>query len=125
MNKAELIKFYMDIGMTEEEATHIVNAMETELDEEESEGISDKVKLIVEIPRAMYEHIQNGTYCGALYKELKNGIPLDTLKAEIKEKCDNINNVISNLPYPKHRLVQGVLCEILASIDNVEREDKE
>lgn len=39
--------------------------------------MSDKVKLIVEIPKLMYESVQNGTYCGTLYEELKNGIPLD------------------------------------------------
>lgn len=38
MNEAELIKFYIDIGMTKEEATHIVNAMKTKLDEDEEES---------------------------------------------------------------------------------------
>lgn len=40
--------------------------------------MSDKVKLIIEIPKPMYESIQNGTYCGTLYEELKNGVPLDS-----------------------------------------------
>lgn len=47
--------------------------------------MSDKVKLIVEIPKLMYESVQNGTYCGTLYKELKNGIPLDDVKAEMEK----------------------------------------
>lgn len=38
MNKTELIKAYMDMGLTEEEAKHIINAMETELDEDEEES---------------------------------------------------------------------------------------
>ena len=40
MYKTELMKAYMDMGLTEEEAKHIINAMETDLeeDEEESEG---------------------------------------------------------------------------------------
>jgi len=48
--------------------------------------MNDTVKLIIEIPKAMYENVQNGTYCGTLYKELKNGTPLDDIKAEIEEK---------------------------------------
>lgn len=39
--------------------------------------MSDTVKLIIEIPKPMYESVQNGTYCGNLDEELKNGIPLD------------------------------------------------
>lgn len=46
--------------------------------------MSEKVKLIIEIPKPMYESVKNGTYCGTLYKELKNGIPLDDVKAEIE-----------------------------------------
>lgn len=34
------------------------------------------MKLIIEIPNEMYECVQNGTYCGTLYEELKNGTPL-------------------------------------------------
>ena len=51
--------------------------------------MSDTVKLIIEIPKPMYESVQNGTYCGTLYKELKNGIPLDDVKAEIRELRDS------------------------------------
>lgn len=49
--------------------------------------MSDTVKLIIEIPKPMYESIQNGTYCGNLYEELKNGTLLDTVKAEIFDKA--------------------------------------
>jgi len=34
------------------------------------------MKLIVDIPDKMYETVQDGTYCGTLYEELKNGTPL-------------------------------------------------
>ena len=44
--------------------------------------MSDTVKLIIEIPKPMYESVQNGTYCGNLYEELKNGTPLDENKGE-------------------------------------------
>ena len=49
--------------------------------------MSDTVKLIIEIPKTMYENVQNGTYCGTLYKELKNGIPLDKVTAEIEDEA--------------------------------------
>ena len=40
--------------------------------------MSETVKLIIERPKPMYENVQDGTYCGTLYKELKNGMPLDS-----------------------------------------------
>ena len=53
--------------------------------------MSEKVKLIIEIPKPMYESVQNGTYCGTLYEELKNGVPLDDVKAEIANMDGDIN----------------------------------
>ena len=91
--------------------------------------MSDTVKLIIEIPKEEYEYIKalsDVAIAPNTYSILvKNGIPLDTVKAEIKEKCDNINHITSHLPYSTHRFVQELLCEILASIDNEESEDKE
>lgn len=54
--------------------------------------MSDTVKLIIEIPKAMYDSVQNGTYCGNLYKELKNGTPLDDVKPENKEETEEMTN---------------------------------
>lgn len=34
------------------------------------------MKLMIDIPDKIYETVQNGTYCGTLYEELKNGTPL-------------------------------------------------
>ena len=52
--------------------------------------MSDTVKLIIEIPKPMYESVQNGTYCGTLYEELKNGILLDSNseRAEVQAYFD-------------------------------------
>lgn len=88
--------------------------------------MSDNIKLIIEIPKPMYENVQNGTYCGTLYEELKNGIPLDSVKAEIKEKCDRIDDIArANIyQYAPHREIQDLLCEILASIGNTESDLK-
>lgn len=54
--------------------------------------MTDTVKIIIEIPKAMYESVQNGTYCGTLYKELKNGTPLDDVKAEISAEAKGTMN---------------------------------
>ena len=34
------------------------------------------IELVIKIPEKIYESVMNGTYCGTLYQELKNGIPL-------------------------------------------------
>lgn len=34
------------------------------------------MRLIIEISDASYETVKNGTWCGSLYEELKNGTPL-------------------------------------------------
>ena len=86
--------------------------------------MSDTVKLIIEIPKAMYECIQNRLYCGSLYEYLEKGIPLDDVKAEIEKKCDRINSIASVLSYPRHSEIQELLCEILDSIGKAESEDK-
>lgn len=44
------------------------------------------MKLIIDIPDEMYQNVLNGTYCGTLYKELKNGIPQETV-TEFADRC--------------------------------------
>ena len=34
------------------------------------------IELVIKIPEEMYQNVLNGTYCGTLYEELKNGTPL-------------------------------------------------
>lgn len=47
------------------------------------------MKLIIDIPEEKYKTIQEGMYCGMLdadlYRDIKNGTPLDDLKAEIAD----------------------------------------
>ncbi len=35
-----------------------------------------EVELVIKIPEKLYESVMDGTYCGTLYQELKNGTPL-------------------------------------------------
>lgn len=44
------------------------------------------MRLLIEIPDEMYKTIQDGTYCGSLYEELKNGIPQETV-TEFADRC--------------------------------------
>lgn len=90
------------------------------------------MKLIIDIPEWKYKSICEGVEaskrCGVvgidpgIHEAIYNGTMLDSVKAEIKEKCDEINYIVSDLPYSKHRAIQELLCEILASIDKAESE---
>lgn len=35
------------------------------------------MKLVIDIPDEQYESVMNGTWCGPLYEELKNGVPVE------------------------------------------------
>lgn len=47
------------------------------------------MKLIIDIPEEKYKTIQEGMYCGMLdadlYRDIKNGIPLEQIRAEIEQ----------------------------------------
>lgn len=34
------------------------------------------MQIVIDIPEEMYQNVLDGTYCGTLYEELKNGTPL-------------------------------------------------
>ena len=83
--------------------------------------MSDTVKLIIEIPKPMYESIQNGIYCGTLYEELKNGIPLDDVKDIIRDKKTAETDVAREY----YNLGLGDAINILDYVGKAESEDKE
>lgn len=85
--------------------------------------MSDTVKVIIEIDKRAYKGCQklrtnddDGIVGLCAVNAIANGIPLDDVKAEIEKKCDRINSIASVLSYPRHREIQELLCEILASI---------
>ena len=91
-----------------------------------------KVKLIIEIPKELYENKKGyltNMDAHMICKAVQNGTTLDTIKAEIKKKCVRINTIFKSLAsvtsYPQHMEIQELLCEILTSIDNAESEGKE
>ena len=58
------------------------------------------MRLLIEIPEEMYKTVQDGTYCGSLYEELKNGTPLDEkelkLKRWIEKDIEMLNEIIES-----------------------------
>lgn len=42
----------------------------------EGHGAIKDVELVIKIPEKIYESVMDGTYCGTLYNELKNGTTL-------------------------------------------------
>lgn len=52
------------------------------------------MKLIIDFPDASYETVKNGTWCGSLYEELKNGTPLSE-----SEDCVSRQAVLSHKEY--------------------------
>ena len=46
------------------------------------------MKLIIDIPEEMHKQIKDGYVPLGISKYLKNGTPLDDVKAEIKKECD-------------------------------------
>ena len=88
--------------------------------------MSDTVKLIIEIPKPMYECIQNRLYCGSLYEYLEKGIPLDDVKAEIEQICQGIDTVSHN-EY-ENAVEQGkeiAYENVISILDNIGKEESE
>ena len=54
------------------------------------------MKIVIDIPEAVYKCVMDGTYCGTLYEELKNGVPVDTCGDCINRAAviDRINRLI-------------------------------
>ena len=54
------------------------------------------MKLVIDIPKEVYKCVMDGTYCGTLYEELKNGAPVDTRGDCISRQAviDRINKLI-------------------------------
>lgn len=93
--------------------------------------MSDTVKLIIEIDKRAYKGCQqlrtnddDGIVGFCAVNTIANGIPLDDAKAEIEKKCARINSIASVLSYPRHREIQELLCEILASIGKADMSGK-
>lgn len=90
--------------------------------------MSEKVKLIIEIPKELYEKKKGYLTNMDAYmicKAVRNGTTLDSVKAEIKKKCDCIDDIARAYiyQYAPHREIQDLLSEILTSIDNAESID--
>ena len=89
------------------------------------------MQIVIEIPNKIYESVQDGTYCGTLYEELKNGIPLPKGHGELKDtkaildKFDETYN--SKVGLIPDNLAEGFMqCEKLIKIaQTLVKADKE
>lgn len=45
------------------------------------------MQIVIDIPEELYQSVLNGTYCGTLYEELKNGTPLPN-RMEVREMSE-------------------------------------
>ena len=83
--------------------------------------MSDTVKLIIEIPKELHEALLNGyeePYSRMFSDVVKNGIPLDDVKAEIEAK----EMVETNIERQFYNMALGDVIEI---INNIGKADKE
>ena len=55
-----------------------------------------EVELVIKIPEKIYESVMDGTYCGTLYQELKNGTILPKGHGRLVD-ADEIDNNIYDL----------------------------
>ena len=61
------------------------------------------MQIVIDIPEEMYRTVQDGTYCGSLYEELKTGTPLpkghgrlgdlDAVMDDINRSIEGITNI--------------------------------
>lgn len=71
------------------------------------------MKLMIDIPDRIYETVQDGTYCGTLYEELKNGISLSE-----SEDCVSRQAVL-DLPRIKTHNVWGNVIHESVDVEDI------
>lgn len=89
------------------------------------------MKIIIDVTENLYETINNdkyGVHNGRVYDIIRNGTPLDDVKAEIG-KCKTRDELqISERDIKSKLMISTIYCnimEILDSIGKAESEDKE
>lgn len=90
--------------------------------------MSDTVQLIVTLSKGQYEHLKNIQYGGIaariIFNAVKNGIPLEDVKAEIDKQEFAHHQGLTHW-YMTPSEVKSVVFEILDNIGKAESEDKE
>ena len=70
------------------------------------------MKIVIDIPEEMYQSVLNGTYCGTLYEELKNGTPLPKGHGDLITKEQAIELVEFYQLNPQHFDFVNLIDEI-------------
>ena len=60
------------------------------------------MKLVINIDEKIYESVMNGTYCGTLYQELKNGTPLPKGHGDLIDRQELLKLPIDKANYPSN-----------------------
>lgn len=78
------------------------------------------MQIVIEIPDRIYESVQDGTYCGTLYKELKNGTPLPKGHGRLIDADDLYNS----LEFPTQQFASA-FKQVLDDAPTIIEADKE
>lgn len=89
--------------------------------------MSIRVKVVIEIYEDAYKYClltkdedknDMGFFTSHILEAVANGTHLSEIRAEVKEKCNGINEMVEGeLSYPLHRGIQSLLCDILDTFD--------
>ena len=71
-----------------------------------------EVELVIKIPEKIYESVMDGTYCGTLYQELKNGTLLPKGHGDLITKEQAIELVEFYQINPQHFNFVNLIDEI-------------
>lgn len=87
------------------------------------------MRLMIDIPDKIYETVQNGTYCGTLYEELKNGTPLPKGHGRLIDAdmvCDELEGKSFSTSSDYHNAIDAVDdAPTIIEADKAEKGDKE
>lgn len=92
--------------------------------------MSETIKLIIEIPQEIYSDVLTDgvlyiDYVAVIGESIKNGIPLDNVKTEIKAMFPPLGNWMYGEECEHEHTVCEVLADVLKIIDNVGKGDEE
>ena len=89
--------------------------------------MSDNIKLIIEIPKETYEYWKNHRDEYVLAEAIKNGIPLDEVKANIEKQIERDFEYAETetLKVPCHYGIANGLQNAIRFLDNIGKAESE
>ena len=120
-NDTHLQAFNMAISALSENKGDLISRQAVD----EGRKRTDKVKLIIEIPKPMYEDIKSkkGGYSNYVHTAIRNGTPLDDVKAEIANLDRHKENY--SCVFNRPDLIDLVVDDVLHILDNIGKAESE